>query len=151
MDYSIQKATELGVSTIQPLTSHRVEVRLDEKRLAKRMTHWQGVATSACEQSGRATIPEIRTPVSLSQWISASSDSSRVVLSPFAETGLSSLPISGDTIALLIGPEGGFSDDEINELKAADITPVSLGPRVLRTETAGPAAIAVLQAMAGDM
>jgi 16S rRNA (uracil1498-N3)-methyltransferase len=151
MDYSIQKATELGVSAIQPLTSHRVEVRLDEKRLAKRMTHWQGVATSACEQSGRATIPEIRTPVSLTQWISGSSDSRRLVLSPLAETSLSSLPISGDTVSVLIGPEGGFSDEEINALKAAGIIPVSLGPRVLRTETAGPAAIAVLQAVAGDM
>ena len=151
MDYSIQKATELGVYEIQPLTSRRVEVRLDEKRLAKRMAHWRGVAISACEQSGRARVPEIRTPVSLAQWISSNGDSTRLVLSPCANTRLSSLSISDGTVSILTGPEGGFSDKEMNDLRAGGITPVSMGPRVLRTETAGPAAIAVLQAIAGDM
>ncbi|HEY5777018.1 MAG TPA: 16S rRNA (uracil(1498)-N(3))-methyltransferase [Xanthomonadales bacterium] len=150
MDYVIQKATELGVVCIQPLISQRVEVRLDAARQSKRMTHWQGVATSACEQSGRARVPEVNAPLSLAQWLTSARESACLVLDPFAENRLSGISIRGDSISILIGPEGGFTEEEIKALRAKGLIAVSLGPRVLRTETAGPAAIAVLQAKMGD-
>ena len=150
MDYSLQKATELGVVCIQPLISQRVGVRLDATRQAKRMEHWQAVVISACEQSGRAVVPEVNTPLSLSDWLSVADDSQRLLLDPFAENKLSKLSLIGDSISILIGPEGGFTDEELEKVRADGVLVVSLGPRVLRTETAGSAAIAVLQAKSGD-
>jgi len=151
MDNALQKATELGVFCIQPLMSHRVGVRLDENRQIKRMKHWQGVVISACEQSGRAVVPEVKKPLSISAWISAADRSQRLVLDPFAENKLSNLTIEGDAISILVGPEGGFNGAEVEQLCAGGVVAVSLGPRVLRTETAGPAAIAVLQAKTGGI
>ena len=151
MDNALQKATELGVFCIQPLMSHRVGVRLDDTRRVKRVKHWQGVVISACEQSGRAVVPEVNEPLSISDWISASGQSGRLVLDPFAEKKLSSLTIEGDSVSILVGPEGGFTEEEVEQLCADGVTAVSLGPRVLRTETAGPAAIAVLQAKTGGI
>ena len=149
MDYALQKATELGVFCIQPLISHRVEVRLDAARQVKRMTHWQAVVISACEQSGRAVVPEVKPLLSIPQWIKAADESPRLVLEPFSENKLSHLSIQGDAISILVGPEGGFTDQEMEQVCANGVMAVSLGPRVLRTETAGPAAIAVLQAKTG--
>ena len=149
MDYALQKATELGVYCIQPLISHRVGVRLDASRQAKRLKHWQGVVVSACEQSGRAFVPEVKTPLTLLDWLSETGQSQRLVLAPFAKHKLLDISIAGDSLDLLVGPEGGFTDDEIEAARANDVRAVSLGPRVLRTETAGPAAIAVLQAKTG--
>jgi 16S rRNA (uracil1498-N3)-methyltransferase len=149
MDYALQKATELGVYCIQPLISHRVGVRLDASRQAKRLKHWQGVVVSACEQSGRAFVPEVKTPLSLADWLAETDQSQRLVLEPFAKHKLMDISIAGDALDLLVGPEGGFTDDEIEAARANDVRAVSLGPRVLRTETAGPAAIAVLQAKTG--
>ena len=151
MDYSLQKATELGVVCIQPLTSRRVEVRLDKKRQAKRLAHWQGVVISACEQCGRAVVPEVKAPLSLSDWLATADASQRLVLDPLAGSGMSSVPITAKTVSVLVGPEGGFTVKELEGVQAMGVTAVSLGPRVLRTETAGPAAIAVLQAGAGDL
>ena len=151
MDYSLQKATELGVFCIQPVTSRRVEVRLDKNRQAKRLAHWQGVVVSACEQSGRAVVPEVKAPFSLSQWLAVAETAQRLVLDPEAETGMSSLPITGNAVSVLVGPEGGFTSKELDDVRAMGVTAVSLGPRVLRTETAGPATIAVLQAGLGDL
>lgn len=150
MDYSLQKATELGVSRIQTLTSQRVEVRLSEKVLAKRLAHWQGVVISACEQSGRAIVPDVIAPISLAEWVASPESSLRLVLDPQAGFSLTSLSLEGQAVSILVGPEGGLSPDELKQARTAGITAVSLGPRVLRTETAGPAAIAVLQANAGD-
>jgi len=149
MDYVLQKATELGVFSIQPLKSQRVEVRLDENRQAKRMAHWQGVVISACEQSGRALVPEVKTPLSLPEWMISAVESPRLVLDPLAENSLSDLSVALDAISILVGPEGGFTDEEMAKARINDVMPVSLGPRVLRTETAGPAAIAILQAKTG--
>ena len=151
MDYSLQKATELGVVCIQPVTSSRVEVRLNEDRMAKRLAHWQGVVVSACEQSGRAVVPEVREPLSLAHWMAVTDESPRWVLDPTADSKLSSIAITGNAISILVGAEGGFSAGEIEEVRANGVSAVSLGPRILRTETAGPAAIAVLQAIAGDL
>ncbi len=151
MDYSLQKATELGVFCIQPITSRRVEVRLDKKRQAKRLAHWQGVVISACEQCGRAVVPEVKAPLSLSEWLAVSETVQRLVLDPVAGPGMSSVPITGNAVSVLVGPEGGFTSKEMDDVQAMGVTAVSLGPRVLRTETAGPAAIAVLQAGVGDL
>jgi len=151
MDYSLQKATELGVFCIQPVISRRVEARLDKKRQAKRLSHWQGVVISACEQSGRAVVPEVKAPLSLSEWLAVSETAQRLVLDPVAESGMSLVPIKANAVSVLVGPEGGFTSKELDDVKAMGVTAVSLGPRVLRTETAGPAAIAVLQAGVGDL
>jgi len=151
MDYSLQKATELGVFRIQPVISSRVEVRLDEKRAIKRLAHWRGVVVSACEQSGRATVPEVNASVSLEDWIPGDRELPNLVLDPLSATKMSSFSIPGDAVSLLVGPEGGFTLEEMDKLQSKGAMPVSFGPRVLRTETAGPAAIAVLQSMAGDL
>jgi len=151
MDNALQKATELGVFCIQPLMSDRVGVRLDDFRQVKRIAHWQGVVISACEQSGRAIVPEVKAPLSLSEWISCAAESTRLVLDPFADSKLSALSIQGDSIAVLVGPEGGFTGQEIELVCKGGVQGVSLGPRVLRTETAGPTAIAVLQAKMGGL
>ncbi len=148
MDYSLQKATELGVHAVRLLLTERVEVKLDGKRLEKRLAHWNGVIRSASEQCGRASLPELHGPIALHQWLQG--DARRVVLDHRAET-----PVSGikpaHRIEIAIGPEGGFSDSELELIGCSGVAAVSLGPRVLRTETAGPAAIAVLQATGGDL
>jgi 16S rRNA (uracil1498-N3)-methyltransferase len=151
MDYSLQKATELGVFAIQPVISRRVEVRLDEKRQLKRVAHWQGVVVSACEPSGRACVPEVKMPVSLADWAAKADQSPRLVLDPLATLKLSAMKIDNDTLSLLVGPEGGFNTEELKSLDELAVLAVSLGRRILRTESAGPAAIAVLQAVAGDL
>ena len=147
MDYCLQKATELGVHAVQLLLSERVELKLSGSRLEKRMAHWRGVMQSASEQCGRATVPELLSPIRLEAWLSAGG--TRLVLDADARTPLSAVGVS-DTVDIAVGPEGGFSDAERSTMQAAGVQAVRLGPRVLRTETAGPAAIAVLQSMAGD-
>jgi len=150
MDYVLQKATELGVFCIQPLTTQRVEIRLDASRQEKRMLHWRGVVTSACEQSGRAAVPEIKPPLALNEWLAAGDFSLALVLDPLAGDRLSGVLVEAGPVAVLVGPEGGLTEDELTLVRDSGLRAVSLGPRVLRTETAGPAAIAVLQSMAGD-
>lgn len=151
MDYCLQKATELGVASIQLLITERVEVRLDEKRAEKRMSHWLGVIISACEQSGRAVIPELRAPMSLAEWVEQDNETQRMVLDPDTEHSLSAALTDQRPIALLVGPEGGLSSGELRILRQAGVDAVSFGPRILRTETAGPAAIAVLLSKSGDL
>ena len=151
MDTSLQKATELGVSEIQPLMTERVEVKLSGKRLEKRMQHWHGVIVSACEQSGRARLPVLHSPVLLRDWLTQDRPAQSRVLHPMADESLLSNLLPDQPLALLVGPEGGFSDTEILLMKATGIMPVHFGPRILRTETAGPAAVAAIQAMIGDM
>lgn len=150
MDQSLQKATELGVRALQPLITERVEVRLGGERVNKRLAHWRGVVQAACGQSGRAIVPELRPPLELYDWLSTPAPGLRLVLAPGADRGLSSMDPVTMPVEILVGPEGGFSDAEISALERAGVLVVSLGPRILRTETAGPAAIAVLQALHGD-
>lgn len=147
MDYSLQKATELGVAAVQLMLSERVEVKLDGKRLEKRLDHWRGVMQSACGQSGRAVVPELRAPIGLRDWLQGAG--TRLVLDADAERPLVSV-VPEMSVEIAVGPEGGFSDNELASMKAAGVQAVRLGPRILRTESAGPAAIAVLQATAGD-
>lgn len=149
MDYAIQKATEMGVTNITPLFSERCEVKLNAERQEKRLRHWQQLAISACEQCGRNIVPVIHPPCSVHQWVRACDESLKLVLHHRTEKPLSGFepPLSA---ALLIGPEGGLSLDEISQAEQEGFYAVALGPRVLRTETAPVAAIAVLQYLWGD-
>jgi 16S rRNA (uracil1498-N3)-methyltransferase len=149
MDQTLQKCTELGATCFQPLLSERIEVKLNADRLLSRVEHWQGVVISACEQSGRAVIPEVLYPVNFHEWLAAKSGGSRLVLAPGAEKPLARMEFSGQ-VQLAVGPEGGFSESELEQMVSQGVQAVSLGPRVLRTETAAPAAVAVIQALAGD-
>jgi len=150
MDYSLQKCTELGVAAIRPVFTERVEVQLDERRLARRMKHWLAVIRSACEQGGRAVIPELQAPLDLHEWMANPGSAARFMLDGKADAVLSGQTIREEQVELLVGSEGGLSGRERKMAGLAGVTLVSLGPRVLRTETAGPAGVAVLQALAGD-
>ena len=149
MDQTLQKCTELGVAAFQPLISERVEVRLKAEKLSRRIGHWQGVVISACEQSGRAVVPEVLEPMQLSDWLTRPTPCSRLVLQPGADKPLAAEKYT-DPLELVVGPEGGFTEPEMELMCSKGVQAVSLGPRVLRTETAAPAAVAVLQALSGD-
>lgn len=148
MDWAIQKAVELGVTEITPIISERCEVRLKDERADKRLAHWRQIAISACEQCGRSVIPVIHPPTSLAQWVAVEAEL-KLVLHPVAE------PLSGhqcpETLAFLIGPEGGLSDAEVEQAHRAGFQPARLGPRVLRTETAPVVALSVAQQLWGDL
>lgn len=150
MDWVVQKATELGVSSIAPLLSARSEVRLKGDRLEKKLRHWQQIAISACEQCGRNRIPQVLPPQDLESWVKATETDLKLVLHPTADTGDKTTSAPG-SIALLIGPEGGLANEEVEQATLAGFSPLKLGPRILRTETAPLAAIAILQARWGDM
>ena len=152
MNWALQKATELGVSAIAPVITARSVVRLDEKQSAKKLEQWTAVVVGACEQSGRAHLPTLFPPVTLRQYLSEHrKEGLRLVLSPTAPSALAGLASMSTKVELLIGPEGGLDDDEILAAEQAGFTPVRLGPRVLRTETAAVTALSVLQAMWGDL
>ncbi len=150
MDYAIQKATEMGVTEITPLSSERCELRLrGEERADKKLEHWRRVAISACEQCGRNIPPLIHEPSALTDWLQSTQTELRLVLAP-AVSG--SLPTAApSSVAVLIGPEGGLAAPEITQALQAGFTPWQLGPRVLRTETAPVAALAILQARFADL
>jgi 16S rRNA (uracil1498-N3)-methyltransferase len=150
MDYAIQKAVELGVAAITPLYTRRGDVRLKGEREAKKLAHWQAVAASACEQSGRATLPPVHPPLSLDEWLLQRDEPLRLMLHPATESGLQA-ERSPAAAALLIGPEGGLAPDDIEAARAAQFTPLTLGPRVLRTETAPVVALTLLQHLWGDI
>ncbi|PPE72333.1 16S rRNA (uracil(1498)-N(3))-methyltransferase [Solimonas fluminis] len=150
MDYTLQKAVELGVQRILPLLSSRSVVKLDGERWEKKLEHWRGIVVSACEQSGRTRIPEVAPPLALDRWLPACDESGlRLTLDPAAAQGLAALP-EVRSATLLIGPEGGLSDTEIRQAAQAGFQGLRVGPRVLRTETAGVAVLAALQARFGD-
>ena len=150
MDYTLQKAVELGVSAIQPIAAKRSVVKLAGERAGRRVAHWQGVVASACEQCGRNQVPVVAQPISLASWLGQHKGGRLLFLSPTADTRLADLPAPTATDCLVAGPEGGFETDEIAALQAAGAVPVRLGPRVLRTETAALAALAAMQTLWGD-
>ena len=153
MDLILQKATELGVAAIMPVSGERTEVRLDAERAQKRLAHWRSVVESACEQSGRARVPVVFAPISLDDAArSLHDDGLRLVLDPQGEHRLESLQSpAAARVWVAIGPEGGWSPRDREILRTAGFSGLRLGPRVLRTETAGLAAIAALQARFGDL
>ncbi len=144
MDYAIQKATELGVSQIQLLTSERCEMRLKYDRDQKKLDHWQAVAIAACEQCGLNLVPEVLAPISLSEWLSSTQlPASKFVLAPEKEQKDVLAGIRPE-LALLIGPEGGLSENEITQANQAGFMNWCIGDRVLRTETAPVVALSIL-------
>jgi 16S rRNA (uracil1498-N3)-methyltransferase len=153
MDLILQKATELGATAFAPLWSQRSEVKLDGARAEKRLAHWRGVVAAACEQCGRARVPEVAAPVPLAAALQALPVGGlRLILDPEGELGLAQLDASiGSAVALAVGPEGGWSPLDREQLVAAGFRGLRLGPRILRTETAGLAAIAALQSRLGDL
>jgi len=150
MDWIIQKATELGVSAITPLRSDRSEVKLSGERAGKKLRHWRQIAISACEQCGRNTLPQLDPLTSVADWIREIDADKKYVLHHRAGASKSASGIPS-SVAVLIGPEGGLNDIEIEDSEQAGFSSLALGPRVLRTETAPLAAIAILQARWGDM
>jgi len=148
MDWVIQKATELGVSQITPIITERCEVQLKGERCEKRLSHWRQIAISACEQCGRSYLPQINPPQPLGAWLTQVEADLKLVLSPQASSALDNANPS--SLALLIGAEGGLTVDEVEQAQAAGFQSLQLGPRILRTETAAVAALAVAQQRFGD-
>ncbi|MGD8207097.1 MAG: 16S rRNA (uracil(1498)-N(3))-methyltransferase [Thiohalocapsa sp.] len=150
MDFSLQKAVELGVSAIVPLFTERSVVRLRDERLARRIRHWQGVVVSACEQSGRSRLPALADPLGLQAWLDTA-PAGGLLLDPRGDLPLpDAMPPSAEGLTLLVGPEGGLSPQERRAALAAGFRGVRLGPRTLRAETAPLAAIAAIQGLWGD-
>ena len=152
MDYTLQKAVELGVATIQPLFTERSGVALTGERLARKVQHWQGIVIGACEQCGRNRLPELREPLTLLDGLTrlTKEPGPGLLLDPLAESGLRGLTPPAGPITLLIGSEGGLSPEELAKAREAGFIGIRLGPRILRTETAGVAALAAIQALWGD-
>lgn len=151
MDFTLQKSVELGVNSITPLFTERCGVKLQGERLQKKRDQWQKIVVSACEQSGRCTVPIVNEPIHLSQWLMQETSALKLNLHPKAQHSIMSLPSENQRVRLLIGPEGGLSDDEIQQANEHAFTDVLLGPRVLRTETAALTAITALQCRYGDL
>lgn len=151
MDYTIQKAVELGVTAIQPLVTDHVVVRLTAERWERKLEHWQSIAVAACEQSGRTMIPRIAPVLDLRDWLNAVPASAiKLVLAPGAAPP-ARLERRDESVLLLVGPEGGLSDMEQKLVDLAGFTALGLGPRILRTETAGMVALAMVQSVWGDL
>ena len=153
MDWVVQKATELGAAAIQPIQAQRSVARLTGERAEKRTAHWRSVAIAACEQCGRNALPHIRAPLDLGSWLAdiRQDDAVKFILHPDGSTPLHRHPRpSNNAAVLLVGPEGGFTEDEIKMAHFAGFSPIRLGKRILRTETAAMAGITALQTLWGD-
>ena len=159
MEFTLQKSVELGLNTITPLFTERCGVKLNSERIEKKHQQWQKIVISACEQSGRCIVPLVRTPMLLEDWLAEQTTALKVNLHPKAQHSIINLPITETVdnknqeprVRLLIGPEGGLTDEEIVKASKANFKDVLLGPRVLRTETAALTAITVLQCRFGDL
>ena len=152
MDLVVQKAVELGVRRIQPVAAKRSVIRLSGDRAERRVEHWRQIAIAACEQSGRNSVPAVAPILDLPQYLghAAQDNGLRFVCAPGATASLRDLAAPTTPISLLVGPEGGFEESELLAARAAGFQPVGLGPRVLRTETAGLGALAAMMALWGD-
>jgi len=151
MDFSIQKAVELGVKTIIPVISEFSNVKLQDDRMGNKMLHWQNIIISATEQCGRAYLTQIQKPVSLADWLNVERAMTRLILHPKSQKSLSSIELSNNELTLMIGPEGGFSDAEVERAQENGCQSISLGPRILRAETAVVSAVSNAQHLWGDL
>lgn len=151
MELVMQKAVELGVSSITPIITERCVVKLDKERMAKKLYQWQAIAIAACEQSGRNQVPIVHSAVHLEQYLQQISAALKLILHPMGNKSWRDYSLAHSEIALLIGPEGGLNDHEVQLAIDNDFQPLCLGPRILRTETAAITALSVLQALGGDL
>lgn len=150
MDYVLQKAVELGVTRFIPLITARSTLKLAPERWQKRSLHWQGVMLAACEQSGRTRLPKLENPMTFDVATTSIKAEQRIILQPCVKQSINSLPRC-QSVAVLVGPEGGWSENELKCARVATYSPIQLGPRVLRAETAGLAAVSILQSLYGDL
>jgi 16S rRNA (uracil1498-N3)-methyltransferase len=153
MDWIIQKAVELGIQSIQPLLTERSIVKLDRERADKKLEHWRTVAISACEQTGRSIIPDILSPIHIVQWLSNQNqiaNSLKLILTPAKAQNINHLEKPSSPVVFMVGPEGGFSEKEMNLALSSSFVPVNFGKRVLRTETASVVALSIMQNLWGD-
>jgi 16S rRNA (uracil1498-N3)-methyltransferase len=148
MDWLLQKATELGVTTITPLWSEYTDVKIPEDRIEKKMHHWQQVVINACEQSGRVLVPTVNPPQKIQAWMSMVNAEQKIVLHPYIESSSNVQGVA--SVALLVGPEGGLSESELALAMEQNFNGMVLGPRILRAETAPLAALTALQLQCGD-
>jgi len=151
MDYTIQKAVELGIQRIVPILNERTSIRLSDDRKRKKHEHWQKIIIAACEQCGRNSLPVLDPPIACRQWVEMDTNPVKIILDPQAEHGIMDISMSENTMTVLIGSEGGLDTDEIALAEACGYTRVSLGKRILRTETAAVVALAVCQNLWGDL
>jgi 16S rRNA (uracil1498-N3)-methyltransferase len=153
MDWIIQKAVELGVHTIQPLLTERSIIKLDRERADKKLEHWKTVVISACEQTGRSTIPDVLSPIQLNYWLgeeTLKTDHLKLILTPSKAQNINQLDKPSNSIVFMVGPEGGFSEKEMALALNQSFIPVNFGQRILRTETASIVALSILQNLWGD-
>ena len=150
MEFTIQKATELGIHSITPLYSSRCGVKLDRKREEKKVEQWQKIAIAACEQSGRNVVPIVNDITLIDDWYKQGENALSLTLDPKADKKLTEIEPK-QNVRLLIGPEGGLSSEEIDNAAKAGFQGVTLGPRILRTETAALAALSILGCTFGDL
>lgn len=152
MDFTLQKAVELGVTAIRPVMMLRTVVRLDEQKRLRRHAHWQGVVMAACEQCGRAALPALEAIEDFPNWLAAyrNRPARKLIMDPASAQTLADLPAPDGPVWLLVGPEGGFDPAEREVALASGFVPIRLGPRILRTETVALAALAAMQTLWGD-
>ncbi len=152
MDFTIQKAVELGVKSIRPIFTERSQRPWKSNRLEKKLAHWDGIIVHACEQSGRTQLPQLQSPVSYQKYLTLRSTAKpALILEPDARQTIKEIKNESGAFDIIVGPEGGFTSQELLQAKNAGITQVKLGPRILRTETAGVAILTWLQAQHGDL
>ncbi|MCG8325925.1 MAG: 16S rRNA (uracil(1498)-N(3))-methyltransferase [Thiotrichales bacterium] len=151
MDYTVQKAVELGVTRIVPLISRRTGTQLPAGRMEKKRTHWQKIIIAACEQSGRTVLPELETVMHFDDWLAQDKNPVRCVLDPGAGAGFPDCRKDANEVSLLIGSEGGWDEQELSAARDAGYTGISLGRRILRTETAAVVSVAICQSLWGDL
>lgn len=151
MDFSIQKAVELGVKNIIPVISEFSNVKLKDSRVQNKLMHWQNIIISATEQCGRGYLTQIQKPVSFSEWLSLDSTGIRLILHPIAQQAMPGIKLPNNELILIVGPEGGFSDGEVEQAQEKACESISLGPRILRTETAVVSAVSNAQQLWGDL
>lgn len=152
MDWVVEKCVELGVAAIQPVAAKRSVIRLSAERMARRVAHWNAIASSACEQCGRNRVPIVAPVLDLPQYLASAraQNATRLILSPEGTTALRTLGRPDTPVIVMIGPEGGWEEGELQTARTAGFQALKLGPRVLRTETAGAAVLAALQTQWGD-
>ena len=151
MDFSIQKAVELGVSSIIPVISEFSNVKLEDGRVQNKLTHWQNIIISASEQCGRNKLTRLQKPLAFNEWLELDTPMKRLILHPASQRSLSDIDIQNNELSLIIGPEGGFSEHEVKLAEEKDCISISMGPRILRTETAVVAAVSNAQQLWGDL